>query len=104
MATHPLLEPDVIPSTISQEEAFFKQIVANQNLDRPFPPIKTRSDNPLTKGKVELGRLLYFDPILSGENDTSCAHCHHPDLGFSDNRALSMGIGGLGVRTRAEER
>ena len=94
---HPSLEPDVIPSTISQEEAFFKQIIANQNLDRSFPPVKTRPDNPFTKEKVELGRLLYFDPILSGKNDISCAHCHHPDLGFSDNRALSMGIGGLGV-------
>ncbi len=89
--------PDVIPSMIQQEEAFFKQIVPNQNLDRPFPPIKTRLDNPSTTGKVELGRLLYFDPILSGQNDISCAHCHHPDLGFSDNRALSMGIGGSGL-------
>ena len=89
--------PDVIPSMIQQEEAFFKQIVTNQNLDRPFPPINTRLDNPSTTGKVELGRLLYFDPILSGQNDISCAHCHHPDLGFSDNRALSMGIGGSGL-------
>lgn len=89
--------PDVIPSMIQQEEAFFKQIVTNQNLDRPFPPIKTRLDNPSTTGKVELGRLLYFDPILSGQNDISCAHCHHPDLGFSDNRALSMGTGGSGL-------
>jgi len=93
----PSFAPDVIPPMIQQEEVFFKQIVANQNLDRPFPPIKTRPDNPSTKGKVELGRLLYFDPILSGQNDISCAHCHHPDLGFSDNRALSMGVGGSGV-------
>ncbi|MES1227165.1 MAG: parallel beta-helix domain-containing protein, partial [Armatimonadota bacterium] len=47
--------------------------------------------------KVELGKLLFFDPILSGQNDMSCAHCHHPDHGFSDGRKLSMGFGGTGV-------
>ncbi len=53
--------------------------------------------NPTTPEKVELGWLLFFDPILSGTNDVSCAHCHHPDLAMGDRRALSMGIGGVGV-------
>ncbi|GIS70807.1 MAG: hypothetical protein CM1200mP10_03840 [Candidatus Neomarinimicrobiota bacterium] len=54
-------------------------------------------NNPVSAEKEELGRLLYFDPILSGDNTISCAHCHHPDLGFTDNRALSMGRGGSGI-------
>jgi parallel beta-helix repeat protein len=75
----------------------FDKILAGRNLDRPFPPPKERPENPSTPAKVELGRLLYFDPILSGDDDVSCAHCHHPDLGFSDNRGRSMGKGGAGL-------
>src|SRR5512138_2341487 len=61
-------------------------------LVRQFPKMVLRADNPLATGddeRVKLGRLLFFDPILSGANDISCATCHHPDLGFTDARALS---------------
>ncbi|MEC8892599.1 MAG: cytochrome-c peroxidase, partial [Candidatus Poribacteria bacterium] len=78
-------------------ESHFSLIQASHNLHRPFPEMTTRSDNPTTAEKTELGRLLYFDSVLSGDNDISCAHCHHPDLGFSDNRGLSMGKGGKGL-------
>ena len=64
---------------------------------RPLPAMSLRTDNPTTPERVELGRLLYFDPVLSGDNDISCAHCHHPDLGLADNRDLSMGRGGQGL-------
>jgi cytochrome c peroxidase len=45
----------------------------------------------------ELGRLLFWDPILSGERDTSCATCHHPDFAYADGRALSLGTGSVGL-------
>ena len=45
----------------------------------------------------ELGRLLFWDPILAGERDTSCATCHHPDLAYADGRALSLGTGSVGL-------
>jgi parallel beta-helix repeat protein len=66
-------------------------------LHRAFPAINMRANNPSTPEKIALGRLLYFDPILSGANDQSCATCHHPDLGLSDGRGLSMGVGGTGT-------
>ena len=66
-------------------------------LQQPFPPMPSLEENPLTPAKVELGKLLYFDPILSGDNTVSCAHCHHPDFGFSDGRQTSMGLGGRGL-------
>src|SRR6185369_10640867 len=70
-------------------------------LVRQFPKMVLRADNPLPTSKdderVQLGRLLFFDPILSGANDISCATCHHPDLGFADGRPLSMGKGGHGL-------
>ncbi|HKY05890.1 MAG TPA: parallel beta-helix domain-containing protein [Blastocatellia bacterium] len=70
-------------------------------LRRPFPSMIARADNPVPVDpgdeRVALGRLLFFDPVLSGANDVSCATCHHPDLGFSDGRGLSMGKGGTGL-------
>ena len=70
-------------------------------LVRQFPKMVLRADNPLAStaddDRVQLGRLLFFDPILSGANDISCATCHHPDLGFTDARGLSMGKGGHGL-------
>jgi parallel beta-helix repeat protein len=56
-----------------------------------------RAHDEPTPARVDLGRLLFFDPILSGANDISCATCHHPDLGLSDGRGQSMGKGGKGV-------
>ncbi len=44
--------------------------------------------------QIDLGRYLFFDPLLSADNSLSCASCHHPDLGFSDGRPRSVGIGG----------
>ncbi|HLG13310.1 MAG TPA: parallel beta-helix domain-containing protein [Blastocatellia bacterium] len=71
-------------------------------LRKPFPAMVLRADNPLSPEpaadkRVALGRLLFFDPILSGENNISCATCHHPDLGFTDGRGESMGKGGHGL-------
>ena len=48
--------------------------------------------------QIDLGRYLFFDPVLSADNSVSCASCHHPDLGFSDGRPHSIGIGGAEVR------
>jgi cytochrome c peroxidase len=55
------------------------------------------ADNPTTSAKVELGRALFWDPILSGERDVACATCHHPDLAYADGRAISVGVGGRGL-------
>ena len=44
-----------------------------------------------------LGRLLFWDPILSGNRDTACATCHHPDFAYADGRDLSRGTGSSGL-------
>ena len=56
-----------------------------------------RLHGSFTPQQIDLGRLLFFDPVLSGDARTSCAHCHHPDLGYADGRATGMGAGGVGV-------
>lgn len=48
-------------------------------------------------GMVELGWLLFYDPILSGNRNISCATCHHPTFNTSDGVALSIGEGGIGL-------
>jgi len=51
-------------------------------------------DNPMTVEKVELGKQLYFDKRLSGDGTVSCATCHDPVKGWTDNSPVSTGIKG----------
>lgn len=44
--------------------------------------------------KEELGKVLFFDPILSSDSTISCASCHRPEFAFADTSALSIGVGG----------
>ncbi len=46
---------------------------------------------------VRLGRLLYYDPVLSGSRTVSCATCHHPRFATSDGVSLGLGDGGIGL-------
>ncbi len=43
---------------------------------------------------IDLGRYLFFDPVLSGDGTLSCASCHRPDKGLADGRPRSIGIHG----------
>jgi cytochrome c peroxidase len=52
---------------------------------------------PPPTAQVELGRLLFWDPILSGEQDVACATCHHPDFAYADGRDLSLGPSAVGL-------
>lgn len=52
---------------------------------------------PLDAASVELGWLLFYDPILSGNKGVACATCHHPRFGTSDGMSLSIGDGGIGL-------
>jgi cytochrome c peroxidase len=56
-------------------------------------------DNPQTAAKIELGKQLYFDPRLSSTGTVSCNSCHNVMTNGTDNRPVSMGVGGkLGDR------
>lgn len=56
-------------------------------------------DNPITSEKTELGKKLFFDPILSSNNKISCATCHSPTKGFADGLDRSNGFSD-GVKTQ----
>jgi cytochrome c peroxidase len=57
------------------------------NID--FPEVNMQS--------VRLGRLLFYDPVLSGNKSVACATCHHPELGTSDGLSLGLGDGAKGL-------
>lgn len=65
-----------------------------------FPPAVVPADNPLTVEGIELGRHLFYETKLSGDNTQSCASCHNQELAFTDNgRRFSTGItGAVGSR------
>jgi cytochrome c peroxidase len=53
---------------------------------------------PLREGfspqQIDLGRLMFFDPLLSADGTLACSSCHQPSKGFADGRGLSLGIDG----------
>ncbi|WP_119079584.1 cytochrome-c peroxidase [Chitinophaga alhagiae] len=58
---------------------------------------RSPANNPTTPEKIELGRLLFYDPVLSGGKDVACATCHHPDFGYAESIDLSIGVNGTGL-------
>lgn len=60
-----------------------------------FPDIEHPEGNEYTIERWELGKKLFYDPILSKDGSISCASCHDPSLAFSDNVSVSIGAGGL---------
>ncbi len=82
-----------------EEEIEEQPIEANYNptsydLSIPdlLPEMDIPADNELTVAGVQLGRHLFFDPILSLDSTISCASCHLPELGFSDPNTVSFGV------------
>jgi cytochrome c peroxidase len=63
-------------------------------LEKPegFPDINIPLDNPMTVEGIELGRKLFYDPILSADNTLSCAGCHAQNTAFSDSSQFSIGV------------
>lgn len=59
-----------------------------------LPPVPIPPDNPPTAETIALGRRLYYDTGLSVDNTVSCATCHNPGMGFTDNKAFSTGVHG----------
>jgi cytochrome c peroxidase len=59
-----------------------------------FPVPDLPRDNPLIVERVELGKRLFHEPLLSRNNSLSCASCHEASHAFSDPRRFSLGVEG----------
>lgn len=66
-------------------------------LERPqgYPQLEIPANNPLTVEGILLGRMLFYDPILSADSTMSCGSCHLQGSNFTDNLAVSTGIDGI---------
>ncbi|MFK7787343.1 MAG: cytochrome-c peroxidase [Crocinitomicaceae bacterium] len=60
-----------------------------------FPDMIIPEDNPMTVEGVELGRMLFYEEKLSGDNSMACANCHAPSSAYSDPNQFSEGIDGI---------
>lgn len=60
-------------------------------------PVTDKDYLTVTMSEVTLGQLLFYDPILSGNDNISCSTCHHPRFGTSDGLSLGLGEGGVGL-------
>lgn len=61
------------------------------------PPLTDEHFRPVAAKEAALGQLLFYDKVLSGNRNISCASCHHPRFGTGDGLSLSLGEGGIGL-------
>jgi len=79
----------LLPNATALRESF-------KRADIPFP-----DDNSFSAAKAELGRMLFFDPILSGSQTRSCANCHNPGLSWGDGLPRAIGEKQLPLAVRS---
>ncbi|MBO6637695.1 MAG: methylamine utilization protein MauG [Roseitalea sp.] len=61
------------------------------------PPVTDSMFEPANEAEARLGWQLFWDPILSGNRNISCATCHHPNFATGDGVSLALGEGGIGL-------
>ncbi len=79
-------------STIKKDNTIFAA--------RAFNPNKYLDDNTSSPEKIELGRQLFFEPMLSADGTRSCATCHNPTKAFTDGLKVSVALDGHSPLTR----
>ncbi|WP_253186880.1 cytochrome-c peroxidase [Roseobacter denitrificans] len=62
-----------------------------------LPPLTDEDFIEFDVAQAALGQALFYDPILSGNRNITCAHCHHPEFGTGDGLSLGIGEGGQGL-------
>ena len=72
-------------------------LLASPALAEMPAPVTDADYTALNMAEVRLGRLLFYDPILSGNRNIACATCHHPRFGTSDGLSLGLGEGATGL-------
>ena len=62
-------------------------------------PVTDDAYRPVSEAEAKLGQQLFYDKILSGNRNTSCATCHHPRFATADGLSLGLGEGAVGIGT-----
>ncbi len=71
-----------------------------ENINALPTKIKYPKNNSYDENRITLGKLLFYDPILSGDKDVACATCHHPKNGYAEFRDISIGVNGIGFASK----
>ncbi len=91
------VDPPDPPDPLDDEAQLTARLRADHDLQATPASIPYPDNNQPNVERIALGRLLFFDPILSGDLDVACATCHHPAFAWGDGRAVSIGVGGIGI-------
>src|SRR5262249_37377398 len=89
---NPTTEKATSPKTAAEVQRKAGRIEGPRGLTLPRP---IPAENPLTLDKWKLGKRLYFDGIISADGSVSCATCHNPRKGYTDQSPVSTGIRNL---------
>lgn len=82
-------KPDDKPDEIIKKNIQDTSLIS---VSSEMPPIVSYPDNKITRAGLELGRFLFYDPLLSDNNTISCGSCHNQSLAFTDNgKQFSIG-------------
>ncbi len=86
------------PAAVNFSQSDLVQVGEVSTLDIQGRIISSLPENPpeVDSAQAELGRLLFWDPVLSGDRDVACATCHLPENGYTDGQAQAIGVGGNG--------
>lgn len=84
-----------------EEPAGFSATPYQLEVPQGFPPPNIPTDNPMTVEGVRLGRHLFYEKALSGDNSMSCGGCHFQERAFTDASPTSVGIDGIFGRRKA---
>ena len=86
-------KPTASHAELRDLDAALRAVIEAEGL-KPYPGRELiERESELTR----LGRDLFFDPILSGDQNIACATCHHPEFAMTDGRVLPIGAGGHGL-------
>ncbi len=77
------------------------EVIYDWPLPEGFPEPKVPSDNPMSEAKIELGRYLFYDTNLSGDQSKSCSSCHLQEFGFAEPLPTSLALEGQFLRRNA---
>lgn len=83
---------DILPTGNDELDTELRSVLLANNIEATEKPA-------INQAKVTLGQALFFDKILSGNENISCSTCHLPEQGTGDGLSLSFGQGGLGRGT-----
>ncbi|WP_296456708.1 cytochrome-c peroxidase [Rubinisphaera sp.] len=84
--------PLVMIISFSMALSFISVKTLHAQVPLGLPELKESKENPSTPGKIELGKMLFFDKRLSTDNTISCASCHDPAKGYSNGEQFATGV------------